>query len=127
MATKTLIRTGASLLNRLVSSKPNPLLVHQSNTAHHHQFPSLSKIQTSLYLPSSSDSVSLTRVASQGFLYPSGLPSLEFYLPNGIFFFVISILCLFVCASKVLIFINFFFVLMFCWYYVVLSIDHSLC
>lgn len=127
MATKTLIRTGASLLNRLVSSKPNTLLVHQSNTAHHHQFPSLSKIQTSLYLPSSSDSVSLTRVASQGFLYPSGLPSLEFYLPNGIFFFVISILCLFVCASKVLIFINFFFVLMFCWYYVVLSIDHSLC
>lgn len=127
MATKTLIRTGASLLNRLVSSKPNPLLVHQSNTAHHHQFPSLSKIQTSLYLPSSSDSVSLTRVASQGFLYPSGLPSLEFYLPNGIFFFVISILCLFVCASKVLILINFFFVLMFFWYYVVLSIDHSLC
>lgn len=127
MATKTLIRTGASLLNRLVSSKPNTLLVHQSNTAHHHQFPSLSKIQTSLYLPSSSDSVSLTRVASQGFLYPSGLPSLEFYLPNGIFFSVISILCLFVCASKVLIFINFFFVLMFCWYYVVLSIDHSLC
>lgn len=127
MATKTLIRTGASLLNRLVSSKPNTLLVHQSNTAHHHQFPSLSKIQTSLYLPSSSDSVSLTRVASQGFLYPSGLPSLEFYLPNGIFFFVISILCLFVCASKVLILINFFFVLMFFWYYVVLSIDHSLC
>ncbi|KAK9231701.1 hypothetical protein WN943_021940 [Citrus x changshan-huyou] len=83
MATKTLIRTGASLLNRLVSSKPNTLLVHQSNTAHHRQFPSLSKIQTSLYLPSSSDSVSLTRVASQGFLYPSGLPSLEFYLPNG--------------------------------------------
>ncbi|KAJ0007555.1 hypothetical protein Pint_28967 [Pistacia integerrima] len=81
MATKTLIRTGASLLNRLVSKSP---LLHQPNTTHNpHVFPSLSKIQTSLHLPPQNDAFSLSKLSSQAFVHPSGLPSLEFFLPEG--------------------------------------------
>ncbi|KAH7565508.1 hypothetical protein ACOSP7_020082 [Xanthoceras sorbifolium] len=77
-ATKTLLRTGASLVNRLVSNA----FVHQKNT-NPTIFPSLSKLQTHLRLPQN-DVDSHSKVAShQGFLYPSGLPSLEFFLPEG--------------------------------------------
>ncbi|KAJ4717870.1 Ribosomal protein L34 [Melia azedarach] len=82
MATKTLIRTGASLMNRLLS-KSNPFLLHQNNATRHQIFPSLSKLQTSLNLSPRNDDASLPRFTSPGFLYPSGLPSLEFFLPEG--------------------------------------------
>ncbi|XP_044487054.1 uncharacterized protein LOC123212081 [Mangifera indica] len=81
MATKTLIRTGASLLNRLVSKKP---LLHQSNTTTDpHLFPSLTKVHTSVHLPPQNDASSLLKLSSQALLHPSGLPSLEFFLPEG--------------------------------------------
>lgn len=81
MATKTLIRTGASLLNRFVSKTP---LLHQPNTIQNpHLFPSLSKIQTSLHLPPQNNAFSLSKLSSQDFLHPYGLPSVEFFLPNG--------------------------------------------
>ncbi|CAL5361210.1 unnamed protein product [Camellia sinensis] len=91
MASKTLVRTGASLMNRLL----NPLLQQQQkNTSSNHLIasscleitpmifpPSLSKFQTSLNFPHN-DSDPLKRLSFDGFLYPSGLPSLRFFLPD---------------------------------------------
>ncbi|GMQ08283.1 hypothetical protein CsSME_00052078 [Camellia sinensis var. sinensis] len=93
MASKTLVRTGASLMNRLL----NPLLQQQQkNTSSNHLIasscleitpmifpPSLSKFQTSLNVPHN-DSDPLKRLSFDGFLYPSGLPSLGFFLPDVI-------------------------------------------
>lgn len=95
MATKTLIRTGASLMNRLLS-KSNPFLLHQNNATRHQIFPSLSKLQTSLNLSPRNDDASLPRFTSPGFLYPSGLPSLEFFLPEGILLSFLYCICLFI-------------------------------
>ncbi|THG19401.1 hypothetical protein TEA_025786 [Camellia sinensis var. sinensis] len=92
MASKTLVRTGASLMNRLL----NPLLQQQQkNTSSNHLIasscleitpmifpPSLSKFQTSLNFPHN-DSDPLKRLSFDGFLYPSGLPSLRFFLPDA--------------------------------------------
>ncbi|KAM1060209.1 hypothetical protein TB1_024152 [Malus domestica] len=89
MASKTLIRTGASLINRFLS-KP---LLHPNRSPNRHivshgleitpkMFPSLSHFDTSLRLPQN-DAESLRRVSSEGFLYPCGLPYLPFYLPDG--------------------------------------------
>ncbi|CAL5439494.1 unnamed protein product [Camellia sinensis] len=93
MASKTVVRTGASLMNRLL----NPLLQQQQkNTSSNHLIasscleitpmifpPSLSKFQTSLNFPHN-DSDPLKRLSFDGFLYPSGLPSLRFFLPDEI-------------------------------------------
>ncbi|KAK0595270.1 hypothetical protein LWI29_005153 [Acer saccharum] len=82
MATKTLLRTGASLVNRLVSNaflhqkNPNP---NSTSTI----FPSLSNLQTHIRLPQNDTDSYSKLVSHQGFLYPSGLPSLEFFLPEG--------------------------------------------
>ncbi|KAF3958290.1 hypothetical protein CMV_016789 [Castanea mollissima] len=47
-------------------------------------FPWLSKFENSLHLPQyQNDAKSIRKVASEGFVYPSGLPSLSFYLPEG--------------------------------------------
>ncbi|GLU22407.1 hypothetical protein SLE2022_384850 [Rubroshorea leprosula] len=91
MVTKTLVRSGASLFSRLTSS---PLL--NTSTSSNHRiaseglritpqlFPSLSKpqTQTSLHFPQE-DSESISKVSSLGFLYPTGLPSVRFFLPDG--------------------------------------------
>ncbi|KAG5248620.1 54S ribosomal protein [Salix suchowensis] len=82
MATKNLIRAGASLMNRLMISR-NPVF-HQNEISTHqtlipHLFPSsVSNFQQT-------DSLSITKLAagSQDFFHPSGLPSLEFFLPEG--------------------------------------------
>uniref|UniRef100_A0A5B6Z8Y7 Large ribosomal subunit protein bL34m n=1 Tax=Davidia involucrata TaxID=16924 RepID=A0A5B6Z8Y7_DAVIN len=89
MSSKTLFLSGVSLMNRLL----NPFL-QQSTISNQHialrsleitpkLLPSsLSKFETSLHLPQS-DAETLERVSSEGFLYPSGLPSLRFFLPDG--------------------------------------------
>ncbi|KAB2611200.1 hypothetical protein D8674_019232 [Pyrus ussuriensis x Pyrus communis] len=89
MASKTLIRTGASLIKRFLSK---PLLPPNPNPNRHivshgleitpKMFPSLSHFDTYLRLPQN-DAESLRRVSSEGFLYPCGLPYLPFYLPDG--------------------------------------------
>ncbi|KAK9282188.1 hypothetical protein L1049_005100 [Liquidambar formosana] len=89
MSSKTLIRSGASLVNRFLW---NPFLPQNPNSSPHillrsHEispklFPSLSKLQTSLHLQQH-DSQTLKIVASEGFSYPRGLPSLSFFLPDG--------------------------------------------
>ncbi|CAK7356878.1 unnamed protein product [Dovyalis caffra] len=86
MATKNLIRAGASLANRLLILK-NPIIHQNTNSTHQtvnpHPFPSLSNFRlTSLHLPQT-DALSITKVANEGFLHPCGLPSLEFFLPDG--------------------------------------------
>ncbi|XP_012068956.1 uncharacterized protein LOC105631442 isoform X2 [Jatropha curcas] len=90
MATKNLIRTGASLMNRMFLS--NPVLHQNPNTtrqvASHgfeitpQLFPSLSKFQISLNFPQN-DAHSINRLSNEGFLHPCGLPSLGFFLPEG--------------------------------------------
>ncbi|KAK9078363.1 hypothetical protein SSX86_002420 [Deinandra increscens subsp. villosa] len=91
MSSKTLIRTGVSLMTRII----NPVL-HQNPT---HKvvpqifdiipkhsapppFPSLSKLQNPINFVQN-DAETLNKVCSEGFLYPCGLPSLEFFLPDG--------------------------------------------
>ncbi|RXH67391.1 hypothetical protein DVH24_027538 [Malus domestica] len=89
MASKTLIRTGASLINRFLSKpllhpnpSPNRHIVSHGLEITPKMFPSLSHFDTSLRLPQN-DAESLRRVSSEGFLYPCGLPYLPFYLPDG--------------------------------------------
>ncbi|KAK4591113.1 hypothetical protein RGQ29_021345 [Quercus rubra] len=93
MASKTLARTGASLVNRFLSNpflrqspnqNPNQRIVSQGLDVTPKLFPSLSKFKNSLHLPRyQNDAESIRKVASEGFVYPSGLPSLSFYLPEG--------------------------------------------
>ncbi|XP_030968501.1 uncharacterized protein LOC115988998 [Quercus lobata] len=93
MASKTLVRTGASLVNRFLSNpflrqSPSPntnqRIVSQGLDVTPKLFPSLSKFENSLHLPQyQNDAESIRKVASEGFVYPSGLPSLSFYLPEG--------------------------------------------
>lgn len=99
MASKTLIRSGASLMNRLLSKpfvqqNPNstsPFVPHGLELTQK-LFPSLSNLQTSLHLQQN-DAQPLTKLASQGFLYPSGLPSLPFFLPDGNLSLSLSLFC----------------------------------
>ncbi|XP_058006681.1 uncharacterized protein LOC110634076 isoform X2 [Hevea brasiliensis] len=90
MASKTLIRTGASLMNRMFLSNP---ILHQNPKAnaqivsHSFQitpqlFPSPSKLQTSYDLPQN-DAHSVNKLAKEEFFHPFGLPSLRFFLPDG--------------------------------------------
>ncbi|KAH0934198.1 hypothetical protein HID58_011317 [Brassica napus] len=94
MAAKTLIRSGASLMNRFLS-KPTTTLV-QNNLRSFQQiapqrqelppcflFPSLTNLQNKLN-PRVNDTVTLQELTERGFLHPSGLPSLEFFLPEAL-------------------------------------------
>uniref|UniRef100_M4EF28 Uncharacterized protein n=1 Tax=Brassica campestris TaxID=3711 RepID=M4EF28_BRACM len=92
MAAKTLIRSGASLMNRFLSKPTTNLL--QNNLRSIQQIapqgpelppyfpPSFSNLQSSLHSPRN-DTVTLKELTERGFLHPSGLPSLEFFLPEG--------------------------------------------
>ncbi|KAK8630026.1 hypothetical protein V6N13_078837 [Hibiscus sabdariffa] len=82
MATKSLIRNGALLINRVFANQflnPNPITNHrvanQGLQITPQLFPSLHLAQN--------DVDSLSQVSSMGFLYPTGLPSLRFFLPDG--------------------------------------------
>ncbi|XP_071742432.1 uncharacterized protein [Rutidosis leptorrhynchoides] len=84
MSSKTLIRTGASLMTRIM----NPVYHHNPN---HNLIPQIFEITPKVYTPPpfpflnliQNDAETLTRVSSEGFLYPCGLPSLRFFLPDG--------------------------------------------
>uniref|UniRef100_A0A5B6ZC83 Large ribosomal subunit protein bL34m n=1 Tax=Davidia involucrata TaxID=16924 RepID=A0A5B6ZC83_DAVIN len=81
MSSKTLARTGVSLMNRLL----NPFLQQSTNNSNHHialRTLEITPKLTSLHFPPN-DAEILKRVTSEGFLYPSGLPSLRFFLPDG--------------------------------------------
>ncbi|XP_010062642.2 uncharacterized protein LOC104449981 [Eucalyptus grandis] len=89
MATKSLIRNGASLASRLLTNpllrwNPSPAqrLVSPSLEIAPRLFPSVSKPDAALHLYQS-DADSLERVSSHRFLHPFGLPSLSFFLPDG--------------------------------------------
>ncbi|KAL4311371.1 hypothetical protein GQ457_01G047470 [Hibiscus cannabinus] len=89
MATKSLIRNGALLMNRVFANQclnPNPITNHrvanQGLQITPQLFPSLSKPEPSLHL-AQNDVDSLSQVSSMGFLYPTGLPSLRFFFPDG--------------------------------------------
>ncbi|CAG7877634.1 unnamed protein product [Brassica rapa] len=91
MAAKTLIRSGASLMNRFLSKPTTNLL--QNNLRSIQQIapqgpelppyfpPSFSNLRSSLHSPPN-DTVTLKELTERGFLHPSGLPSLEFFLPE---------------------------------------------
>lgn len=93
MAAKTLIRSGASLMNRFLS-KPAANLV-RNNLRPFQQIapqgpelppyfpPSFSNLQSSSLPSPPNDTVTLRELTERGFLHPSGLPSLEFFLPEG--------------------------------------------
>ncbi|XP_057971027.1 uncharacterized protein LOC131159855 [Malania oleifera] len=89
MSSKTLIRTGATLMNRLVL---NPITHCNTNLSEQFVcrsleiapklFPSLSKFQTPLHFQQHDGESQTKRVASEGFYYPCGLPNLRFFLPD---------------------------------------------
>ncbi|CAH8370080.1 unnamed protein product [Eruca vesicaria subsp. sativa] len=94
MAAKTLIRSGASLMNRFLSKPTTTTNLVQNNLRSFQQiappqrqelppcfFPSLTNLQNSLS-SRPSDTVTLQELTERGFLHPSGLPSLEFFLPE---------------------------------------------
>ncbi|CAF2101590.1 unnamed protein product [Brassica napus] len=93
MAAKTLIRSGASLMNRFLSKPTTNLL--QNNLRSFQQIaphgpelppffpPSFSNLQSWLHSPRN-DIVTLKELTERGFLHPSGLPSLEFFLPEDV-------------------------------------------
>ncbi|OAY36488.1 uncharacterized protein LOC110625940 [Manihot esculenta] len=90
MASKTLIRTGASLMNRFFLSNPilhqnpnpNSQLLSRGFEITPRLFPSLSKFQTSLHL-TQNDAHSFNKLSNEEFFHPCGLPSLRFFLPDG--------------------------------------------
>lgn len=76
-------------MNRLISNpfvqqKPNlsSPFVSQGVDKTPKLLPSLSNFQASVHLQQT-DAKQLNKVASAGFLYPCGLPSLRFFLPEG--------------------------------------------
>ncbi|XP_014515903.1 54S ribosomal protein L34, mitochondrial [Vigna radiata var. radiata] len=76
MASNSVLRSGASLLNRLSKSLP----LHSNTPQHqsHFLFPSLSRLPSAI---SPQNDVEFPH--KQGYLYPCGLPSLRFFLPHG--------------------------------------------
>ncbi|CAI0473365.1 unnamed protein product [Linum tenue] len=97
MSSKALAQNGASLISRLFRSNP---ILHQQIPIlpNHHQllqaaphalritpqlFPSLHKFPAPEHSPQIDDFNSIRRLANEGFLNPCGLPSLEFFLPEG--------------------------------------------
>lgn len=89
MSTKALIRAGQSLASRILT-KP---LVQQSASSNERialtnfdiaprLFPSMSKFENPLQFHQN-DADTISKVSSEGFLYPCGLPSLRFFFPDG--------------------------------------------
>ncbi|KAK4267278.1 hypothetical protein QN277_024078 [Acacia crassicarpa] len=88
MASKTFLRIGSLMLNRISNS-----FLHQAPYSTHNSvslglditpklFPSVSKLPGSFELPNS-NLEHLSKFSSAGILYPCGLPSLRFFLPDG--------------------------------------------
>jgi len=96
MASKLLIRTGSSLMNqlRLSSAHQNNRIWSSQALSHGHGvevtpmlFPSVSKHQTAHPLQQN-DTESLRQLQSEGIFFPFGLPSLRFFLPDGMLLFL---------------------------------------
>ncbi|KAJ1420320.1 Ribosomal protein L34 [Sesbania bispinosa] len=83
MASKTLLRSGALLLNRLSNSKSLLNQTWHSNYPQPLLFPSLSRLPSFPQFPQNDTESVKKLVGSEGFLYPCGLPSLRFFLPDG--------------------------------------------
>ncbi|CAH1425454.1 unnamed protein product [Lactuca virosa] len=91
MSSKTLIRTGVSMLSRIMNPVVHPDPAHKfvpqifeiaPKLSTPQPFPSLLNLQNPLNLIQN-DAETLNRVSEEGFLYPCGLPSLRFFLPDG--------------------------------------------
>ncbi|XP_028807450.1 uncharacterized protein LOC114762158 isoform X2 [Neltuma alba] len=88
MASKALCQNGTTLLKRLSNSllhrslHSNPQTVSPALEIAPKLFPSVSKLPTSVHLPQN-EADSLKKFAPERFLYPCGLPSLRFFLPDG--------------------------------------------
>ncbi|XP_071742443.1 uncharacterized protein [Rutidosis leptorrhynchoides] len=86
-SSKTLIRAGASIMARLMNQRPVQFASQSFDIAPKLStlppaFPSLSKFRNAVN-SAQNDSGSVNRVLPEQLLYPCGLPSLEFFLPNG--------------------------------------------
>lgn len=98
-SSKTLIRSGVSLVTRFLNQKllanPNPIISRGSELiAPSKFFPSLLVPQSDKTTPFSfpqhqHEVETLRKITSEGFLYPCGLPSIPFFLPQGKFQFLI--------------------------------------
>ncbi|CAN8259439.1 unnamed protein product [Cochlearia groenlandica] len=88
MAAKNLIRSGASLMNRFMSKPTKNLLQNNlrsfqqiapqrggGEVAPPYNFPSLSNLRLN-------DTVSIQKLSEHEFFHPTGLPLLEFFLPE---------------------------------------------
>ncbi|XP_054783287.1 uncharacterized protein LOC129290523 [Prosopis cineraria] len=88
MASKTFLRIGTSMLNRVSNSflhqapYSTDKIVSRGVDITPKLFPCVSKLPCSLELPKS-DLKYLSEFSSGGVLYPCGLPSLRFLLPDG--------------------------------------------
>ncbi|KAL3840803.1 hypothetical protein ACJIZ3_025394 [Penstemon smallii] len=91
-SSKTLLRTGVSLMTRFLNSSPN--LIHQI-IPRSSELIAPTKFIPSLFIPQShtaapipfpqhqNDAELFRKLSTEGFMYPSGLPSLPFFLPDG--------------------------------------------
>ncbi|XP_051118969.1 uncharacterized protein LOC127243141 [Andrographis paniculata] len=93
-SSKALLRTGVSFMSRCLSrnllSNSSQVVSQSSELVAPPKFlpsvftPELHKKTTPLYFPVHQNGVDpLQKLSSAGFLYPSGLPSLPFFLPDG--------------------------------------------
>ncbi|KAI3927695.1 hypothetical protein MKX01_029290 [Papaver californicum] len=95
MSTRTLARATTSLVKQFLNHPQKPILNHQSqkllltqtrNEITPNLFPSFQKFQNNnnrIYSPEIDDEEEIiNRISYQGFLYPCGLPSLRFFLPE---------------------------------------------
>ncbi|XP_076885728.1 uncharacterized protein LOC143535329 [Bidens hawaiensis] len=84
MSSKTLIRPGFSLLTRIFNpvllQHPTRQIAPQISDIKPLPFPSQNQTPINLI---QNESETLKKVCSEGFLYPCGLPSLRFFLPDG--------------------------------------------
>ncbi|KAI3979409.1 hypothetical protein MKX01_001601 [Papaver californicum] len=94
MSTRTLARASTSLVKQFMNHPQKPILNHHpqkllltqtKNESTPNLFPSFQKFQNSnrIYSPEIDDEEEIiNKISYQGFLYPCGLPSLRFFLPE---------------------------------------------
>ncbi|XP_073147318.1 uncharacterized protein [Henckelia pumila] len=81
-SSKTLIRSGALLMTRFIYKNTSPFLSRSSDILA--APPRIPPSPPPLLFPRyQNDADSIRKLSSDGFLYPSGLPSLPFFLPEG--------------------------------------------
>ncbi|XP_073052724.1 uncharacterized protein [Primulina eburnea] len=81
-SSKTLIQSGVFLMKRFIYTNPSPFLSRTTEivAAPPRILPSPPPLQFPRY---QDDADSIRKLSSDGFLYPSGIPSLPFFLPEG--------------------------------------------